>query len=72
MTIPLGRVSGFESVDGAIPRRALGRSEVVLNVQHGCAKIIYMMKLFMPSALEMVETDPIMLHLQYIQALHRG
>ena len=60
----------FESVDGAIPRRALGRSEVVLNVQHGCAKIIYMMKLFMPSALEMVETDPIMLHLQYIQGLH--
>ena len=60
----------FESVDGAIPRRALGKSEVVLNVQHGCAKIIYMMKLFMPTALEMVETDPIMLHLQYMQALH--
>ena len=61
----------FESVDGAIPRRALGRSEVVLNVLPNMdVKIIYMMKLFMPSALEMVETDPIMLHLQYIQGLH--
>jgi hypothetical protein len=60
----------FESVNGSIPRRALGRSEVVLNVQHGCAKIIYMMKLFMPTALEMIETDPIVLHLQYIQSLH--
>ena len=60
----------FESVDGNIPRRALGRTECVKDVQQGCAKIIYMMKLFMPTALKMVESDPIMLHLQYIQALH--
>jgi len=55
-----GRVSSryfalFESVDGNIPRRALGRTELVKNVQQMCAKIIYMMKLFMPSALRMAE-----------------
>jgi hypothetical protein len=60
----------FESVDGNIPRRALGRTECVKDVQQGCAKIIYMMKLFMPTALKMVEEDPIMLHLQYVQSLH--
>ena len=60
----------FESVDGCIPRRALGRTELVKNVQQMCAKIIYMMKLFMPSALRMVESCPTMLHLQYIQSMH--
>ena len=61
----------FESDDGAMPKRALAPEELVRSVQHGTAKLIYMMKLCMPTALHMVSYDEAMLHMQYIQGLHR-
>lgn len=61
-------MSLYESLDGALPNRPLNANENVLNAQNGCAKLIYMVKLFMDKAV--TDEDPVLVNFMYLQAHH--
>jgi len=58
----------YESIDGQLANRPIMAQENVLQVQQGCAKIIYMCKLFMERAMEL--EDPVAVKLMFVQAHH--
>lgn len=58
----------YESLDGDMINRVIGGGECIVQVQENCAKIIYMMKLFMDRALAL--EDPVPLRLMFVQAHH--
>ena len=58
----------YESVDGQLANRPIMAQENILQVQAGCAKIIYMCKLYMGRAMEL--TDPVAVKLMFVQAHH--
>ena len=59
----------FQSVDGVVARRPLDDAESVFAVQNESAKLLYMLKLFVPSVLKRLD-DPVLLHLLYVQSMH--
>ena len=60
--------SFYESVDGQLANRPIQGQENIVEVQSNCAKVIYMMKLFMESAMNL--TDRVAVKLMFVQAHH--
>ncbi len=58
----------YESIDGQLANRPIMAQENILEVQQGCAKIIYMCKLYMERAMEL--EDPVAVKLMFVQAHH--
>ena len=60
--------SFYESIDGQLANRPIQAQENIVEVQANCAKIIYMMKLYMESAMNL--TDRVAVKLMFVQAHH--
>lgn len=58
----------YESIDGQLANRPIMGQENIVEVQANCAKIIYMMKLYMDTAMAL--TDRVAVKLMFVQAHH--